>query len=90
MGGGIRTLEDIFQILRDGADKVVINTAATKDPEFIFRASQKFALSAKFKEICDKVKNPYGNGKAYEKIVRFLENLQIDKNLLIKKLMYDI
>ena len=35
VGGGIRTIEDINDILRAGADKVAINTAATKDPDFI-------------------------------------------------------
>ena len=35
VGGGIRTLKDIHRILRSGADKVSINTAAIKNPEFI-------------------------------------------------------
>lgn len=35
VGGGIRTLDDIIQTLRSGADKIAINTAPTKNPEFI-------------------------------------------------------
>ena len=35
VGGGIRTLEDIKTLLRAGADKVAINTAATRNPELI-------------------------------------------------------
>lgn len=42
VGGGIRKLDDIVQILRAGADKVAINTAATRDPEFITQAARMF------------------------------------------------
>jgi imidazole glycerol phosphate synthase glutamine amidotransferase subunit len=42
VGGGIRTLEDIKKILRSGADKVAINTAATKNPNFIKEAAERF------------------------------------------------
>lgn len=42
VGGGIRSLNDIKQILRSGADKVAINTYATKNPEFITQAAKAF------------------------------------------------
>tara|TARA_Y100001970_G_scaffold288855_1_gene417359 strand:- start:39728 stop:40492 length:765 start_codon:yes stop_codon:yes gene_type:complete len=42
VGGGVRTLEDIKNLLRSGADKVCINTAAVEDPGFISKASDKF------------------------------------------------
>jgi cyclase len=42
VGGGIRTLDDIQQLLRAGADKVSINTSAVEDPELITRASARF------------------------------------------------
>lgn len=42
VGGGVRTLEDIRQLLRAGADKVSINTAAVHRPEFVREASEKF------------------------------------------------
>ncbi len=42
VGGGIRNLEDIRNLLKAGADKVSINTAAVKDPELITRASSRF------------------------------------------------
>jgi len=45
VGGGIRTIDDIKQVLRAGADKVSINTAAIKNPEFIKEASLKFGSS---------------------------------------------
>ena len=45
VGGGIRTLEDITQALRAGADKVAINTGAIKNPQFIKAAAEKFGSS---------------------------------------------
>jgi|TARA_B110000259_G_scaffold169523_1_gene199529 cyclase len=45
VGGGIRSLNDIKNILRAGADKVCLNTAAIKNPEFIKKASREFGSS---------------------------------------------
>ncbi|MEP6705827.1 MAG: AglZ/HisF2 family acetamidino modification protein [Acidobacteriota bacterium] len=45
VGGGIRSMEDIKQILSAGAEKVVINTQAGSDPEFIKTASDAFGSS---------------------------------------------
>lgn len=42
VGGGVRTLEDVRQLLLAGADKVSINTAAVKDPEFVREAAKRF------------------------------------------------
>ena len=42
VGGGVRTLDDISDLLHAGCDKVSINTAAVKDPFFISRAAEKF------------------------------------------------
>ena len=42
VGGGIRGLDDIRDILLAGADKVTINTAALEEPELISRASEMF------------------------------------------------
>ena len=42
VGGGVRTLEDIRNLLNAGADKVSINSAAVKDPEFIRAAADRF------------------------------------------------
>ncbi len=42
VGGGVRTLEDIRDLLKAGADKVSINTAAVADPEFVKAAAQRF------------------------------------------------
>lgn len=42
VGGGIRDLEDIRKLLKAGADKVSINTAAVQDPTLVERASRRF------------------------------------------------
>jgi cyclase len=42
VGGGIKTLDDVRDLLNAGCDKVSINTAAVKDPFFISRAAEKF------------------------------------------------
>jgi cyclase len=42
VGGGLRTVGDIEAMLRAGADKVSLNTAAIKDPELIRAASDRF------------------------------------------------
>lgn len=45
VGGGLRTIDDIKNVLRAGADKVSINTAAIKNPGMIREASRKFGSS---------------------------------------------
>ena len=42
VGGGIRTIDDIRSLLNAGTDKVSINSAACKDPEFVREAARKF------------------------------------------------
>src|SRR5215218_476932 len=42
VGGGVRTVEDIRQLLLAGADKVSINTAAVNDRDFVRQAAEKF------------------------------------------------
>jgi cyclase len=42
VGGGVRTTDDIRKLLLAGADKVSINTAAVKRPEFVREAAEKF------------------------------------------------
>jgi cyclase len=42
VGGGIRTIQDFRNLLNAGADKVAVNSAAVRDPEFITAASRRF------------------------------------------------
>src|ERR671926_256983 len=42
VGGGVRTVDDVDRLLRAGADKVSVNTAAVARPEFLREASERF------------------------------------------------
>jgi cyclase len=57
IGGGINTVEDIREVLRNGADKISINTSAVEEPELISEAAKIFgsqcivvAIDAKHKK----------------------------------------
>jgi cyclase len=64
VGGGIRTIEDIRTALRAGADKVCINTAAIRNPEFIKQAVIKFGASTITVAI-EAIKQPDGRYLAF-------------------------
>lgn len=66
VGGGVRSIEDIRELLESGADKVSINTSAVKDPELVNASSRRFgsqcivvAIDAKRNDGCWEV---YING----------------------------
>ncbi|MFS1523240.1 imidazole glycerol phosphate synthase subunit HisF [Microbulbifer sp. 2304DJ12-6] len=42
VGGGVRTLQDIRNLLNAGADKTAINSAAVRNPEFVREAAERF------------------------------------------------
>jgi cyclase len=42
VGGGVRTIDDIRELLKSGSDKVSINSAACKDPDFVRQAARRF------------------------------------------------
>lgn len=73
VGGGVRTLADIRDLLKVGADKVSINTAAVKDADFVRRASDQFgsqcivvAIDAKYIVCRGEVVSPEIQGNHYE------------------------
>jgi len=46
VGGGVRTIEDFRALLRAGADRVAINTAALRDPQLIADCAREFGVQA--------------------------------------------
>lgn len=61
VGGGIRTVEDFRMILREGADKISINSAAIMNPQLISDAADKFGSQCVVVAI-DAKRRPDGNG----------------------------
>lgn len=64
VGGGIKTISDIKQILNAGAEKVIINSFAAENPEFIKEASMEFGSSTIVVSI-DVKKNLFGKESTY-------------------------
>ena len=64
VGGGIRDLDDISNVLRAGADKISINTAAINNPVFISQASHVFGSSTIVVAI-EAIRQPDGSYLAY-------------------------
>jgi len=65
VGGGIKTIDDIRDLLNSGCDKVSINTTAVKDPHFISRAAEKFGsqcivVAIDAKRVADSMANATG------------------------------
>jgi cyclase len=63
VGGGIRTIEDIRQILLAGADKISINTAAINDPNLISQAAKRFGSQCIVVAIDAKAQNKENNSE---------------------------
>lgn len=66
VGGGVRTLADIRALLRAGADKVAINSAAVSNPEFVKRAADKFGSQCIVVAIDAKQNNASGKPDSWE------------------------
>ena len=64
VGGGLRTLDDIGRVLRAGADKVCINTAAVARPELIREAAERYGSSTIVVSI-EAIRNPDGSYEAF-------------------------
>jgi len=66
VGGGVRTVEDIRQLLKAGADKVSINTAAVTNRQFVNEAAEKFGAQCIVVAIDAKQVSGPGEAKRWE------------------------
>ncbi|SVE05661.1 uncharacterized protein METZ01_LOCUS458515, partial [marine metagenome] len=70
VGGGLRSIDDVSTVLRAGADKVAINTAAIKDPSIIRSVARRFGsqcmvLSIQAKRQMDRWEAYFDNGREH-------------------------
>lgn len=70
VGGGLRSIDDVAAVLRAGADKVAINTAAIKNPQIITDVAERFGrqcmvLSIQAKHQQDSWEAYYDNGREH-------------------------
>ena len=65
VGGGIRTVDDFRAILREGADKVSVNSAAIKRPELIKEAAEIFGSQCVVVAIDAKRRDPFDGWNIY-------------------------
>ena len=76
VGGGVRTIDDYRQILRAGADKVSVNTAAIRNPELIRK--QQIEAVCEFHSVSPVfslygVKNNPDSGKNQQRLIKFID-----------------
>src|SRR5687768_12832896 len=64
VGGGLRSLDDIKSVLRAGADKVTLNTAAIRRPQLVHEASRQFGASTIVISI-EAIRQPDGRYEAF-------------------------
>lgn len=76
VGGGLRSVDDIRAVLRAGADKVSLNTAAIANPELIRQASRAFGSSTIVVSI-EAIRSPNGTYEAYVDYGRQRTNVNV-------------
>ena len=76
VGGGIRSLDDVTDLLRAGADKVAINTAAVKTPDLIAQVARRFGSQCMVLSIEAKAMGP-GKWEVYTETGREHSGLDV-------------
>lgn len=70
VGGGVRSVEDADALLRAGADKVAVNTAAVREPALLERLARRFGSQAVVLAVDARATTPGGDDRHWEVYVR--------------------
>jgi cyclase len=70
VGGGVRSVRDMREVLRAGADKVSLNTAAVAEPTLVSRCAARFGRQAVVVAIDARRRTPDAGGPAWEVVVK--------------------
>ncbi len=70
VGGGVRSVDEMRDVLRAGADKVSLNTAAVADPELVTRCAARFGRQAVVVAIDARRRGDRGEAPAWEVVVK--------------------
>ena len=80
VGGGIRKLNDIEKLLKNGADKIILNTISINNPNFINEAAKEFgsqciviSVDAKFKNDKFYLMEKYGQNKSNYELIDYIK-----------------
>jgi len=83
VGGGIRKLNDIEKLLKNGADKIILNTISINNPNFINEASKEFgsqciviSVDAKFENDKFYLMEKYGQNKSNYELIDYIKIVQ--------------
>lgn len=80
-GGGIRTLADGEAIIRNGGDKVVLNSACYENPELVTQIADKFGAQAVVVGIDARLDSNTGNYRLYSNCGRKLETVGLEEHV---------
>ncbi len=75
-------------IRQEGRERSINVINVQHDRKMIIKAINKALFDKEFRDEVDKSENPYGDGKASEKIIKVLKEIKLDKKLLQKKITY--
>jgi cyclase len=70
VGGGVRSVDEMRAVLRAGADKVSLNTAAASDPELVTACARRFGRQAVVVAIDARLRQPGGPDAGWDVLVR--------------------
>lgn len=81
VGGGIKNIEDVDKLIRNGADKIIINSICYTNPELITEIAQKFGRQAVVVSIDVRLNPEKEEYELYSDCGRKLENISLEEHV---------